>query len=70
MARPGVQIHLGVVMRPLVLVHDHHRNRGTKGVSELRAGVDLNAILLIAWSRECALAGTATGKLRLDVGLR
>jgi hypothetical protein len=70
MARPGVHIHLGVVMRPLVLVQDHHRNRCAKGVSELRAGVDLDAVLLITRSRKRALAGTATGKLRLDVGLR
>lgn len=71
MAGPGVQIHraAAVILRSLVLIAHNHRNWRTESVSALSAGLNLDSVLFIAGCSESALAGTAAGHLRLDVGL-
>lgn len=71
MAGTGVQVHCAttVVLGPLILVANQHANWGTQCNAELCAGLDLDAILLIARGCQGALAGTAAGHLGLDVVL-
>jgi hypothetical protein len=67
----GVQVHgaVAVVLRSLVLVHDAHANGGAQGDSKLGARLDLDLVLFIARCRDGALSRSASGHLRLDVGL-
>jgi len=57
-------------MWSLVLVLHHHGDGSTKSVAKLGTAVNLHLVLLVAGGGERALAGTATRKLRLDVGFR
>lgn len=71
MAGPGVQVHrtAAVILWSLILIAHNHRNWRAEGVAILSTGLNLDSVLFIAGGGESALAGTATGHLRLDVGL-
>lgn len=66
-----VQVHgaVAVVLGSLVLVHDAHANGGAQSDTKLGARLDLDLVLLIAWCCDGALSRSASGHLRLDVGL-
>ena len=69
--RARVQVHgaVAVVLGSLVLVHNAHANGGAQCDSKLGSRLDLDLVLLIAWCRNGALSRSASGHLRLDVGL-
>ena len=71
MTGAGVQVHgaVAVVLGSLVLVHDAHANGGTQGDAKFSARLDLDLVLLIARCGDGALSRSASGHLRLDVGL-
>lgn len=70
MARPGVEIHrtTAIIFGSLILIAHNHRNWRAESVSVLSTGLNLDSVLFIAGCGESALAGTASGHLRLDVG--
>ena len=72
MARTGVEIHCAatIVFRPLVLVSHNHANWRAQSNPKLRAGLDLDPVLLIPRRREGALTWSPARHLRLDVVLR
>lgn len=53
----------------MVLVQDHHANRGSQRDTKLGSRLDKDLVLLISRGGDVALAGTATGHLRLDIFL-
>jgi hypothetical protein len=67
----GVQVHgaVAVVLGSLVLVHDAHANGRAQGDAKLGARLDLDLVFFIARCRDGALSRSASGHLRLDVGL-
>lgn len=71
MAGAGEEVHcaVAVVLRPLVLIADHHSNWRAQCHTKLCARLDLDSVLLVARGRQGALAGSAAGHLRLDVAL-
>lgn len=71
MAGPGVEIHrtTAIILGSLILIAHNHRNWRAEGISALGAGLDFDSVLFIAGCGESALAGTASGHLRLDIGL-
>lgn len=70
MTRPRVQIHrlIPIILRPLILIQHHHRNRRAQRHPKLGARLDLHAVLLVAGRGEGGLPGAAARHLRLDVG--
>ena len=72
MARAWVQVHgaPAIIFRTLVLIPDYHSNRSAQCDPEFGAGLDLDFVLLVAGSRESALAWSSAGHLRLNVALR
>jgi hypothetical protein len=66
-ARTRVKIHFRVVVWSLVFVGNHHSDGSAQGVSELGAGVNLDAVFFIAGSGERGLTRTTPRELRLDV---
>jgi hypothetical protein len=71
MARAGEEIHCAatVVLGSLILIANHHANWCAQGNAKFCARLDLNSVFLIPRGSQSTLAGTATGHLRLDVGL-
>lgn len=69
MTGPGVEIHraTAIILGSLILIAHNHRNRRAEGISAFGAGLNLDSVLFIAGCGESALAGTASGHLRLDV---
>ena len=68
-AGPGEHVHgaAAVVFGPLVLIADHESYGGPESDAELGAGLDLDAVFLVAGGGEGALPRPPAGHLRLDV---
>ncbi|RBQ72295.1 hypothetical protein VDGD_21454 [Verticillium dahliae] len=67
--RETVHRLVAVILGTLVLVGHEHAKRCAQGVAKLGAGLDGDAVLLIAGCCDGRLAGPATCKLGLNVGL-
>ena len=69
MTRPREAIHslIPVILGPLILVHDAHADGRAQRDAELRAGLDLDPVLLIAGCGDGGLARPPTCELRLNV---
>lgn len=70
MTRSWVLVHglVAVVLLALILVHDLDANWCAQCDAELRARLNLDAILFISRGRDCRLAGSPARHLWLDVG--